>query len=72
VAHAQAKRYIFSHCQMRKKRVILKHQPKIPLIAGDMREVLSLPANTARIRRLDPGNDAQKGAFPAAGTANQT
>ncbi len=62
---------IFFDRQMRKQRVMLKHQIHRPLVGRKVRHVDAINDNVARIGRFKPGYHPQQSGFAAAARSEQ-
>jgi len=56
---------------MRKERIILEHQAETPQVDGNTLQGFTLPEYLAAVCFFQPGNNAQEGAFSAAGSPQQ-
>ena len=70
-AHAQAIGNVLFHIHVREQRIVLEHGVHIALIRRQGGYVLAGEQHAAAIRLLQPGDDAQRGGFAAAGRAQQ-
>jgi hypothetical protein len=57
---------------VRKKRIVLEHQPKAAQMGWQRGNIRPIPQHPASIGAFQPGDDAQQGALAAAGTPQQT
>ena len=70
-AQAQAVGDVFFHIHVREKGVALKHGVDVALLRRQGGDVRPVQKHAARVRRGEPGDDAQRGGLAAAGGAEQ-
>ena len=62
--HLQTEAHVAQDVAVREQHVVLEHQPEIPPVGCDPREVASVDGDASRARRFEAGDRAQKGALP--------
>ena len=70
-ADAQAEGNVFEDGHVAEQRIVLEHEPHLPVARMRIGRILAVKSHRARIRSLQPGDDPQQRCLSGTGGAEQ-